>query len=297
MFNSMKYLFIGSSAACISAAHTIKRKEPDAQLTLLTQQRENPNNTCAIKHVLSGAWPKENTFLPLPPDAELYLQHKIVHVDPVAKQVTTKLGDKFGYDRLIVGIGTEPKVPELFKPYLQEGVFTYHNLDDVVDIVTYLGDSQVKHIAIIGGGLSGVEAAIACAQRGLAVTLIEKEARVVAHETDDMQKKLQDLMQGAITVHCSTQVRQISRAEDKKFYLETDNSKFVADMVLLAPGSKPDTGFLREVCVIDQSGYVMSVHAAYAESVRVIGDCVAQPRIRNGWARAILAGKNIANDF
>ncbi len=270
----MKYLFIGSSAAALSALQAIARADAEAELVMLTAQREQPNNTCVIKDVLAGVRSKQDTFLPFTSRVQLYTQKKVVAIEPESRQVFTSSGERFAYDQLIVAVGTCPRVPAGVA--LGNGVFTYHNLDDVVDIVNYIEKASVKTVAVIGAGLSGIEAALACSLRGLSVTLVEKELTIAPHEPEDTQVRLHELL------------------AHKQVEIKTGTIDFpAADLTLLALGGRPETDFLKGACQIDAGGYVVQVHEQYQESIQVIGDCVAQPRIRNGWARALLAGKKI----
>ncbi len=289
----MRYIFIGASAACVSAAHTLAKHDPQAELLILTQQREYPNNTCSIKHVLAGVWPKEQTFLKLPAHAQLYLQQRVVEIDPDQKMVVTHNGQVFGYDTIIIGIGTRPRVPELFKTYLHKGVFTYHTLDDVEDITKYSASTNITSVAIIGGGLSGVEAAFACRQRGLEVTLFEKEPKILSLESEDIQKNLEDTLNGAaIKMICSSKVITCTR-DTNEFVLTLDTRVVRVDMVLLALGSSPDSQFLNSVTEMTFDGYILRVRPEYELHCKVVGDCTAQPRVHNGWSRALMAGKKI----
>lgn len=289
----MRYIFIGASAACVSAAHTLAKHDPQAELVILTQQREYPNNTCSIKHVLAGLWPKEQTFLRLPTHAQLYLQQKVIEIDPDKKRVVTQNGQVFDYDTVIIGIGTRPRIPELFKAYLHKGVFTYHTLDDVEDIVGYSASTNVTSVAIIGGGLSGVEAALACRQRGLTVTLIEKEPKILSYESEDIQKNLENALYDAdIQMICAAHVTNCIR-HTHQFEVSVDTRKVVVDMVVLTLGGGPDSSFLHSVGEMNSDGYILKVRPQYELSCKVVGDCTAQPRVRNGWSRAIMAGKKI----
>src|SRR5690606_22321857 len=146
----MKYVFIGSSAACISAVYTVTRRNPAAKLQMFSAQKEQPNNTCVIKNVLAGRCKKEDIFLLLPTQLSLHLEHEVVRISAAGRYIVTANDSRFFYDRLIVGTGTRAYVPDIFKPYVKNGVFSYHNLDDVTDILRYIAEYNIKTVAVVG---------------------------------------------------------------------------------------------------------------------------------------------------
>ncbi len=292
----MRYLIVGASAAAISAVHTIARSTTNASFTILAEQREHPNNTCAIKHVLSGIWPKERVFLPLPAQVKLMLGQTVTGIDPVNRLVFTRAGQQYEYDKLIVASGTRPRTPA----FPAQGIFTYHNLDDVDDIIAYLATHSVAKIVVVGAGLSGIEAALACRQRGLKVWLFERQLVVAPQEDHETQERLGAMLhEQGVVVECGREVAFVR--QDNGFLLnledtDTGGIPVKVEMVLLALGGEPTTDFLKGVCQLDQDGYVVDVDKHYKDSIKVIGDCLARQRIRNGWARAIEDGKKAGGE-
>ena len=95
-----------------------------------------------------------------------------------------------------------------------------------------------KHVAIIGGGIGGMEAALVCAKRGHTVTLYEKSGELggvfIAASAPSFKEKDRDLI--------AWYRREISRNTSitvKLNHKVTDPSQIKADEVIVATGAKP----------------------------------------------------------
>ena len=96
-----------------------------------------------------------------------------------------------------------------------------------------------KHIAVVGGGIGGMETAIVCAKRGHKVTLYEKSDRLggvfIAAASPSFKEKDRDLIawyereitRYPIEIHLNTEVKEVEKLE--------------ADEVIIATGAKART--------------------------------------------------------
>lgn len=101
----------------------------------------------------------------------------VTSVDKVAKQVTLTGGDTVSYDVLVLATGAEPRR----LPLPGEGLEGVHTLRDLTD-AGILGEAIAsgKPLAIVGGGYIGLEVAAAARSMGVAVTVIEREPRILS---------------------------------------------------------------------------------------------------------------------
>lgn len=97
--------------------------------------------------------------------------------------------------------------------------------------------SKLKHIAVIGGGIGGMEAAIVCAKRGHLVTIFEKEDRLggvfIAAAAPSFKEKDRALI--------AWYEREITKYPDIEVKLNTevkDIDALEADEVIIATGAK-----------------------------------------------------------
>ena len=96
-----------------------------------------------------------------------------------------------------------------------------------------------KHIAIIGGGIGGMESAIVCAKRGHTVTLYEKSDRLggvfIAAAAPSFKEKDRDLI-----VWYRREIAKYPNIEVKLNAEVRDISECKADEIIVATGSKPN---------------------------------------------------------
>jgi p-cumate 2,3-dioxygenase ferredoxin reductase subunit len=101
----------------------------------------------------------------------------VVACDAERQTVATGDGKTFGYDRLLLATGTQPRRIKT----LEEADTRVHYLRNIEDAL-HLRQSfhRQARVVIIGGGVIGLEAACAAAEHGCEVTVVESERRLLA---------------------------------------------------------------------------------------------------------------------
>jgi p-cumate 2,3-dioxygenase ferredoxin reductase component len=101
----------------------------------------------------------------------------VVACDAERQTVATGDGKTFGYDRLLLATGTQPRRIKT----LEEADTRVHYLRNIEDAL-HLRQSfhRQARVVIIGGGVIGLEAACAAAKHGCEVTVVESERRLLA---------------------------------------------------------------------------------------------------------------------
>lgn len=103
------------------------------------------------------------------------LQCVVSGVDPRRKKVTLKSAGEFGFERLVVATGANPRTLDVPGAHLRN-VHYLRSLDDSKSIRASAG--QAKTAVVIGGGFIGMEVAAVLAQKGTAVTMVLNEDRL-----------------------------------------------------------------------------------------------------------------------
>ncbi len=241
MEKEKKYICLGSSAASLSCAHHIKRLEPQAQVTLLTAQHELPNNTCLLADYVAGNRSKESLYLPIPEGVDVHYNAEVELVDVKLKKIITCDGKEFFYDKLFIGTGLKPRVPVIFLPELYKKVFPYKTLDDIVrfEQVHISG----KNVLVVGGGVTGVEAAHALTISGYQVTLVEKSLQLLPKFNQAASQEIYELLQtSGVMVKLNYQVSF------------DDINQF--DALFLATGGVPVTDFIKNQLELE-NGFIV----------------------------------------
>lgn len=158
-----------------------------------------------------------------------------------------------------------------------------------VDRVPYLVNSSIlalervpQHLAIVGGSYIGLEFAQIFRRFGAEVTVIEKGARLIGREDEDVSAAIRDIFEReGIAVRTSAECIRLApheRGIAVSMHCDEGAPEIVASDVLLAVGRVPNTGDLgldRAGIATDERGYVTvdDTLATSAPGVWAMGDC------------------------
>jgi 3-phenylpropionate/trans-cinnamate dioxygenase ferredoxin reductase subunit len=111
-------------------------------------------------------------------DIDIHLSTEVTRIDRAAKAVLTDGGDVIAYTHLVLATGAAAR-PLLVPGADLDGVLSLRTLDDAITLRKNM--TSARRLAIIGGGYIGLEvAAEAMAHGGVSVTVVEREARILA---------------------------------------------------------------------------------------------------------------------
>jgi pyruvate/2-oxoglutarate dehydrogenase complex dihydrolipoamide dehydrogenase (E3) component len=187
---------------------------------------------------------------------------------------TVRVGDdQLSAPRIFINVGGRAVVPDL----------------PGVNQITYLTNTSIlmldripEHLVIIGGSYIGLEFAQMYRRFGAEVTVVEMNARLVAHEDEDISQTIREIMEGeGITVRTGAEcIRFAPYTKGIAVGVEctSGDPKIVASDVLLAVGRRPNTddlGLDKAGVAVDARGYV-EVDDGLATStagIWALGDC------------------------
>lgn len=307
----MRYVIIGASAAGLAAAETLRRWDPQGQITLVSDEPHLPYSRPLLTYLLAKEISPEQIFLrPANYFAqwgfEARLGEAVSQVDPEARTVRLTGGGALPYDRLLVASGAEPRLLEIPGKDL-EGVFTLRHLADVRRLESGLAPDGT--VAVVGAGAVGLKAAEALVQRGNRVVLVEAGAHALPRLLDQtaagfLHRALRDL---GIDLYVSVQPTEIIGANGKVRGLAlADGRSIRADAVLFAVGVRPRLEFLKGTELDRPEGLRVNefMQTDYPE-IFAAGDCTCPRHLLTGepaayqiWPAAVaqgqVAGANMA---
>ncbi|MUK03086.1 NAD(P)/FAD-dependent oxidoreductase [Vibrio cholerae] len=277
------------------AARLVEQLEPLAAagrvaLTIIGQEQDAAYNRVLVADVAVGRTSEAAIRLS---DAEtlgaagvdVRLGARVARVDRPYQRVLLDDGEVIGYDRLVLATGSRPVLPRLDgldrAIPLPSGVGFLRDLDDARELAAALADQ--KRIVVLGGGILGIEAALAASEEGGRVTLVHHGRSPMERLLGEGARVLGEALRAAgITVVSGTSAGvQLERGRFTGLRLD-GGGVIDGGALVLACGVRPRTE-LAEGCNLDTADGILVDHGLRAlgtEDIFAIGDC-AEVRCRD----------------
>jgi nitrite reductase (NADH) large subunit len=182
------YAIIGGGVAGVTAARDLAQRTspPEDEIHIFSTEPYPYYPRPLLWKFIAGEMEKEELFFqPLSWYEERGIQFDVdvlvAGLDTDAHRLTLENGDLVTYDRLLLATGARPFVPPVDGADKQ-GVFTLRSLDDAVAIKEYV--NGVSQAVVIGGGLLGLETALALRGAGPDVHVIEIAEHLLPRQLD-----------------------------------------------------------------------------------------------------------------
>ena len=251
----MKYVILGGVAAGTKAAAKIKRLDRQAEVKIFTKSTDISYAGCGLPYYIGGDIPSREGLIVNSPEKYAGLTSTQVQtgceatgIDSAEKKVMLRKadGETFTetYDKLIISTGAEPFVPPVEGVKLP-GVFTLRTPDDAVAIRAFAEEKNCRKAVVCGAGFIGLEAAENLAAMHIDVTVIDAAPQVMpnAFDPDMAGYAKRQLKAAGMRVLTATSLTGIT-GEGRAQTVQTDHGDLPADLVILAIGVRPATGFL-----------------------------------------------------
>src|SRR5216683_7780249 len=185
---SRNIVVVGGGPAGVFAAIEAKRRDPQAAVTLISEEPCEPYERPPLsKAVLLGKAVAADAPIAGPKGmaghgVALVLDTRCTAIDRAAGEVVTASGRRFPYAALVIATGSV--VRQI--PALPLGAPHVHYLRTEAHAVALANELKTaQHLAVIGGGLIGLEVAASAAELGVKVTVIEIMPRILARVCDE----------------------------------------------------------------------------------------------------------------
>lgn len=257
----MKHLIIGAGPAGITAAETLRKHDPAAQITVLDGEGEVPYSRMAIPYLLSQQIDESGTRIRHDPEHYRQLRIDLVAgrataVDTAAKSVKLGNGKTLSYDRLLIATGSTPsreKVEGIDLP----GVHSCWTLADARAIVAKVKPGA--RIVQMGAGFVGCIIIQGLVSRGANLTILIRSGRMVSRM---MPPKAGDMIARwcqarGVKIMGKTQTARIERDGGALKITTTTGEVLPADLYLSVVGVKAGIDFLAGSGIDLQNGIVV----------------------------------------
>jgi NAD(P)H-nitrite reductase large subunit len=166
---STSHVIVGDGIAGSSAAETIREEDPDADITVITDEGETLYNRILIKEFAKGKLPEAPISIHEPDwyserDIGLELNTYVTEVDPDAHELSTHDGEIYDYDKLLVATGGTPtQLP--VENSDADGIHHFWTFEDARAIREHAAEAETG--IVVGAGLLGIDLAAVCGAQEL----------------------------------------------------------------------------------------------------------------------------------
>jgi nitrite reductase (NADH) large subunit len=257
----MRVVIVGNGLSGTIVAKTLRELDPEVRIVLLGDEKHLYYPRPNLIEYLAGNLPFERLFAfneewYREQGLELHLDSRVVKIHRETQAVETSGGGTFPYDRLVLANGAFASIPP-FQGTDKRGVFTLRTLDDARAILEYM--EHHTRVAVIGGGLLGLEIARAVKARGADVDVYEFFPLLLPRQLDKpgaavLKRQIETL---GIRVHLDAATEAILGEGEARGLRFKDGAESPADMVIVAAGVRPRIDLARDAGLETDRGIVV----------------------------------------
>ena len=298
------YLIIGNGIAGLSATEEIRKKDSDATILIVSEEKSSTYWRTRLSHLISQDFDKDDLFVK---KQHWYDEKKIdERLDTCVEKIDTEKnvailsdGEEIEYGKVLLATGAKPFVPPI-KNIDSKGVFAIRTIDDLMDFKDHVRDKE--KVVVIGGGILGLEAAYSALLLEKDVTVIESFDYLLSRQLDQnlsekLEKTLNDMgiktYTGKFTEEILTEdgiVRGIKLA---------DGTEIPAEAIMVQAGIRSNVDVAKESGLDVDRGIIVddSLKTKY-DNIYAAGDCAQIGDFTIGlWTSSMEMGKIAGNNM
>lgn len=303
----MKYVIIGNGIAAAGAVEGIRSQDKDGAIAVIDGEQRGSYSRPLITYYLAGKRKAEQMrYRP----RDFFVQQGVtvipdeaVQIDAQARQVILRSGQVVGYDRLLLATGASPIIPDIPGAGQSDWVKTLYTWQDAeqLDLLVTPGQTAV----VMGSGLIGLKAAEALYQRGMKVSIIEKQSQILPRilSRTSADRVSEHLQSGGMEIITGREVTRIH--EEHQVELD-DGSRIEAQLVIVAIGTKPNLALAADCGLAVERGVLVDSRLRTSDAnIYAAGDVIETADILTGFPsimallplahqEGFIAGQNMA---
>ena len=305
----MKYVIVGNGVAGTTAARTLRQRDPQAQITLVSGESDYFFSRTALMY----AYMDRMTLRDLEPferksyDVQRIERRRgwVTDLNATAQVLVFADGGTLGYDRLLLAVGSTPQRaswPGLDQ--VKDGVTHFVALDDLASCERLT--PSTRRAVVVGGGLIGVELVECLRHHGVAVDFLVRDASYwpAALSAEEGQVIAEEIERHGVRLRLSTEVAAVSGDEQTSrvsSILTSQGEEIACQMLGVCIGVRPGVDWLKAVQTPPAMGRGIQVGPDFRTSLPDVwsaGDCAefagageASPLLEQIWYAAKRQGE------
>jgi NAD(P)H-nitrite reductase large subunit len=189
---------------------------------------------------------------------DVLLNTRAARINRVGQQVLLATGETLPYDRLILATGSSsvrPPIDGIRRP----GAFVLREANDALAIRAYAQQHRCREAMVAGGGLLGLEAALALQKLGLRVSVLERGAWLLPRQLDQhgaalLRRFLEKL---GIPVILGAEIVAVGGPGRTTAVVLKDGGALPADLLVVCAGIAPNVELARDAGLAIGRGVVV----------------------------------------
>ncbi|HEY3005830.1 MAG TPA: FAD-dependent oxidoreductase [Kribbellaceae bacterium] len=298
-----RVVLIGYGMAGARLAEEVRRRDPHGErvaLTVIGAETHAAYNRVLLSAVLAGqlkpdeittqhpAWPEDHNVV-------LRRGVQATSIDRERRLVELDDDTTLRYDELVLATGSVPWIPPVdglaTDGRMAGGVAAFRDLDDCARILSIARAGTP--VAVLGGGLLGLEAARGLAGRGARVTVV--------HPVEHLMERQLDGQGGAVLaatlaeLGIEIRLNVLAKRWTPGHGLELDDGcTLPVDAVVVSAGVRPETGLALAAGLAVDKGIMVDERLTTSDRrIHAIGDCAQFPGtvaglVQPSWDQAVV---------
>ena len=305
-----KYVLIGNSAASLAAIDWIRKHDQDGSILLLNREKGIAYSRVALPYYVSGQRTLESLMIRQKRDygrlgVTLVEEANVVAIDPGAHRVELSDGRTVGYEKLLIGTGSETIVP----PIAGLNDVPHHylwTLDDSIGLKK--ATEKAKRALVIGGGFIGMLAAEALRKLKMKLAIVEMAEQLMPQLLDAEGGRIfaRAVTGSGVDLRLGSQVAAVAKKGGAISVTLKNGSEIETDVLVVAAGVRPSLACVKNGAVKTNKGIVVDAALrTTATDVYAAGDVAeardfvsGEPAVHAIWPTAVdegrVAGANMA---
>lgn len=243
----MKTVIVGAGPAGVTAAETLRARDPGAEIVVLSAEPYPPYSPPAmVDHFLTGSslhlwrgqsWPQDI-------GVEYRSGAQVTAVEPEDRSLLLAEGDPLPYDQLVVATGSRLYAP--LEGADLPGLYNFKSLSAAESLIQKVKAGKARRALIVGAGFIGLEIALLLRELGVEVTLVEMMDQVMPRmlDQDTASLALQILRERGVDVRLNHKAVAFD-GKRKVTGVKIEGEKSLrADLYIAATGVKPNVELL-----------------------------------------------------
>lgn len=312
----MKYLILGNGAAGVSAAARLRELDNNGEILVATAEDVDAYSKIMLPDYIGGKIERKRLFIK---EKAFYDEKRIQvlysnnakKIDPLKRLVLMENGQVQSYDKLLIAVGGKPFIPPI------EGLkdVSHLSLNSISDAEAIISSViPGKAALIVGGGLTGIEIAMALNSKGMKAIILEREARLIPGILDDKASSAlrTNLEKVGISILTERTIRRLyQNREDgqsanlKKVAELSDGTVLEFSMLVISIGTRSDIEIAEASSIEYRRGIIVNDRLeTKAENIYAAGDvCELEKPSGKGyvssyiWPNAMSQGKCAATNM